>query len=164
MNEITLAKYRKYQSNLIIGGLAVIFFALWSALKYALIFVFAREQFDRFIDYASATTPEYRQLVIITMIVILAIDLFIRILIGLSILKNGKHFKASLFTIIGLAIALVLSATNLGTYLDSTSFEFSRVDTIVTFILEATSLFNITEVFFSYVAIYIMVKKEGVIE
>lgn len=127
-------KMRRYQNLLVVSGLGVIIFGLWSVLKTILLFFLNEEELD---DYPN--DPFFRVILFALVAAALLIEFLIRLFVGLSARAEGFGKKKG-YAYIVLAVLLALAS------LESLVLIFIEADyetiaeLVVSVIVEATSL------------------------
>jgi hypothetical protein len=127
-------KMRRYQNLLVVSGLGVIIFGLWSVLKTILLFFLNEEELD---DYPN--DPFFRVILFALVAAALLIEFLIRLFVGLSARAEGFGKKKG-YAYIVIAVLLALAS------LESLVLIFIEADyetiaeLVVSVIVEATSL------------------------
>ena len=147
-------KYRKYAYNMIIGGIAVIAFSVWSVIKAAFYLAFQGVDLSAFLDEDSAAflrgadMMQLRVLNIAFAVIVfsfLAIDLAVRFYIGRSAIMDAQGRKEKSPVYIVLALMIGIGLIN-GMFFGAGAAEQSEAAAEVTRALSASRMVDLTSV------------------
>lgn len=151
---------RKKQNRLGISGIAVIAFGLWNIAKVVINAVSSPDGFHRIMKDTglSSLKSDEATLLLVVLLVVLAIDLGLRFLVGFSARAESKGKKKSIFYLIVAAVLLAGSVISIITIFAS-FFADSVFDTIIAIILELSSILALLDVIVSSAGIRALKKK-----
>jgi hypothetical protein len=115
-----LRQLRKYESILVLSGSGVMIFGLWSIIRFALYYIikpFDPEEYIGKSDYSELLTESSEvgvdhlaenmgTIIVVIVFTVLAIDLLLRIYIGMSARAYGRGKKSGFFIFAALLIAV----------------------------------------------------------
>lgn len=157
-NDTRQIQIRKYENALIISGMGVIAFGLWSIVKTAAYFVFDPANVQKAVqafnieesaDYTSAIGP----IVLVGIFFALVFDLMLRVYVGRSAIRQARGRGNRIFSVI-VAIILALLLINEMVYriwmmLMGESISTSLDGILVSWIIDMTSFLAMVEVIYS---------------
>ena len=151
---------RKKQNMLGISGIAVIVFGIWSIAKLVINALYMPERISKFFNASEGgvSDPVEDTIVFVAVLIIVAIDLGLRLLVGLSARAESKGKKKSIFYLI-VAIILVLSSVFSIIVTFQSFFADSIFDTIIAIFLDLTSILALCDVITSSFGIRSLKKK-----
>jgi len=152
MDEALKAKYRKYQNNLLVGGKVIIFFGIWSMIKFLMFVFLDREDFLSMLNFSNADM-NYLYLYIVMISILFVLDIILRFYVGLNVVKTGKTQKQSVLCMLILVVMIAFSVFCIVSGLFGSGYELSKADTYITAIVDMTGLYNLCEVMYSYVSL-----------
>lgn len=133
-------KLRKYQNTLVVVGMGVIAFGIWSVIKTVMLTAFNKDEMAELSAQGTAVEVVFW----VMLGIMLAIDLWLRLYVGLAAIQEGRGkkrkayitwiFLMAFFSALGVVVGLaaIPSTTALGT-------------TVVTVIVEITSCVLLVE-------------------
>lgn len=131
-------KMRRYQNLLMISGLGVIAFGLWTILKTILL-LFVKEN-----TLAELPDSLARVIFIVVLVVVLAVDFLFRLFIGLSARAEGQGKKKGYaYIVFAILLAIFSLASVVLIFFDVG--ETSILELTVSVIVEVTSLIVVIE-------------------
>ncbi len=142
-------KLRKYENKLIISGLGVILFGIWSVVKSLLSFILNMN-----------TDESYNVSMLVNVLIFLAIELALRLYIGMSARSEGFGRKKRYAYIVLSVIISILSFVSLLYLLYANNIE-SLLQYLVSILFEATSMFAYIELVVSAFAVKKLRKEIG---
>ena len=153
------ARIRRLQDTLIIAGGGVIAFGVWSLAKLALFFVFVDEsQLRQLLGLGDSIpmTPLY-----IAAGIVVLIDLAVRAYVGLSARSEGRGQKKSPFYLVVAIFVALLNASSVIAPLFGAPVGLSILDSVVSVVIEATSLTALVLVIYCSVCLRRLDKAKG---
>lgn len=145
-------KMRRYRTSLMVSGLGVAAFGLWSLLK-VILYAALNPQFFEGIPGMSGLDSSERTIVFVITFIIAGIDCLFRIYTGLSARAVGKGKKRGKTYFIFAVVIVISSLVGIAFFFFPGSYSYSQVDTFVSVIVEITSLAAALELVFSAVAV-----------
>ena len=138
----TQRELRKYRDTLSITGMGVIAFGIWSILKTVITYAMSD-------DYMAelGIKPEAVTVTLIIMSVIMVGDIILRIVVGISAVKEGKGIKEGWFyVIVAMAVFVPASVVSVVTTFIDEPFRYGL---LLSATVEATSLVTTVEMLVS---------------
>ncbi len=144
---------RRYQNLLICVGTGVITFGFWSLIKGVMSLILFKDDINTFLD--ATLPPEIPPYTVILIIVIMfaigiALDLILRLYVGLSARKDGFGSAKKVnraYPVFAIILALI-SVTSFISDFSMIGSEFGGIlDTVVTCIIDVTSVVMSIELF-----------------
>lgn len=143
-------KLRKYTDDLRISAYGVILFGIWSVLKCIMYFTMDTGIFE--LLFNDSIDPSETNLTIVVTYMVLGLDLLLRLIVGIAAIKESKGVKKSMAYIVVSAIMFVFYGVVL-VYSFADIFKYTNVpfiiDQLVTFLVDATSLYAMGDMIFS---------------
>lgn len=157
-------KLRRDRNSLAVAGMGFMAFGFWSAVKSVMYFTMVTDLEEEIREAAELTpifTPDtLLKLFYAVVLGYLFVDIALRLIVGLSALAEGKGRKKGRGYVILGALMLISNisfiANNLPVFFDTTG---SYVDTVLTIIIELTSLFTLAELVYSAIRVKYFKKK-----
>lgn len=156
--EERLAKYRKYQNNLMVGGSAIAFFGVWSVLKGILTYLFDRDDIFELFETVGIEV-EFENAALIISLVILIIDMMLRIKTSMLAREIANKPKVSVTCFLLLGLFIFVSLVSLNEYISGNTYYISKADRYISIVLECTITYNLCEVLYSYIRLLIADRK-----
>lgn len=156
-------KLRRYRNLLVISGTGVIAFGVWSVVKAILFMTLTPDplQLSEMTDVSAFELPFVKMMIYIVLAVILAVDLSLRLYIGLSARAEGNGKKKRIVYVVVAAIILLLSLWSIITSFHLSEYD-SLLDMIVSFFVELTSAAAFFEVIYASCMVRRLQKKAKV--
>lgn len=135
-------KHRKIQDHLVISGLAVIAFGLWSVIKSAVFFTLNKGM-SNYLDEAAVPDELRGTISVMTaviLIVVFSIDIGLRLLVGLNARAEGRGIKRGAGYIVIAILLAVVSVFSFVIFMVTAVRLAETVDTVLTAVVELTSL------------------------
>lgn len=156
-------KLRRYRNLLIISGTGVIAFGVWSVVKTILFLTLTPDylRLDDIGDIGEAEMSLVKIFVFVILGVIMAIELLLRLYIGLSARAEGYGKKKRIVYVVVAAIILVLSLWSIITSFHVSEYD-SLLDMAVSLLLELTSAAAFFEVIYASYMVRRLQKKAKV--
>lgn len=150
---------RRFQNNLLISGYAVIAFGIWSILK-AVFYVFLEpDYFEGMVGWAEL--DEFGMGVVYFLIFfLLVIDMLLRLFIAGRAIKEAKGKKTGTFHLYLTGILVLSSLVSLVTVFSPDNYVYSISDTVVSVVVELTSVYIFVELIYSSIMIRTISKKK----
>ena len=108
---------RRNQNNLVILGTGVLAFGAWTVIRSLALYLIQRSEIERMV--ASAVPEDLAAMVMAAMtgiiVVVLAIDLIFRIIVGFSARAEGKGRKKHAIYLAAAVLLIVIHAISIGT-------------------------------------------------
>lgn len=164
-NAADSAALRHYRDLLRGSGTGVIMFAVWSLLRTVMTFIISRNTgIDMFLTTDAEGAPELDMLpvMIAIFIFIIAIELGIRLFVGLSARAEGKGRKKSMLYIIiaCIMIPIYIAAIVFG-IISATGGTMNVLDTVISLCVEVTSVLAYIELVVSGIKVKRLTKKKS---
>lgn len=156
--EDKMARYRKFQNNLLIGSRVIIVFAIWSVIRFIILVCFDTDGYEAMLQYYELDLS-MKNLATACYFIIYSLDVFFRCFTGIVVARAGKKQKRSIICIAMLAFLIMISIFNVSSYIIGKSRETTDFDTIISAGVEITVLYNLCEVLVSYIGMLNISKK-----
>ena len=131
---------RRQQSKLAASGLAVIAFGIWSVVKGIILMLLGEAPVDIRVLMREVDAPVWAfVLVVVLFLIVLNVDLYLRIYVGLSARSEAAGKKKGAAYLVVACIVLTLSILSIIALFRSAYTDTSG-DKVVTFVIEVTSL------------------------
>ena len=153
-------KYRRNCNTLVVLGTGVILYGFWSIIKLAMCLIFGVELFD--MNDLEALGPIGISFVMIVVVIIMAVDVFIRLHVGLRAGYEGKGKKVRKSYLIWCVWLILESAIAIALVVpDIINMEGDFIDTYLSVFMELCSLSFSIEVFIAGISVRKYRKKTG---
>lgn len=141
-----LRELRRNQNTLLITGVGMVALSLWSIIKTVLFIELDSQTFEALFVELLGEMYEKR-LAVYAVFIFLAVDLLLRVYVGLRARKEGRGHKCGNFYLAVDAFFIVLSIYDIIYYFMPNSITVSVADSVVTVIFELTSLYTAASLF-----------------
>ena len=159
-NDREAVKYRRNCNTLVVLGTGVILYGFWSIIKLTMCLIFGVELFD--MDDLEALGPIGISFVMIMVVFIMAIDVFIRLHVGLRARYEGAGQKAGKAYLVGCAWLILESTFAIAIIIpDLINMDGDFFDTYLSVFMELCSLAFSIEVFIAAISVRKYRKKSG---
>lgn len=156
-------KLRRHRNNLAVAGIGIIIFGLWSTIKSLMFFTLAPNLTEALAEAAKELPemPDNFYFILFYGLIgsFLAVDIILRLIVGLSARAEGKGKKKGMGYLIVGTLLLISSASSflptLPAFFASTG---SHVDAIMTTVIELTSMFTLGQLLYSAIQTKLLVK------
>lgn len=134
-------KIKQYESNMVISGMGVIVFGLWSIIKLLISVIYgSQESRNEILGLMEGEDALYVNIIMALIIVILSIIIIlIHGYIGIKSIRYGRGTKRNIFFLFIAFVLAVLTITGIPNYFksaDTGAYDFSKLeDTVVASIL-----------------------------
>ena len=162
-------KYRRIRNVLSTAGFGVIAFGIWSIIRVVLRVAFSRQaqpdidpnELDSMISQPGDDVKTFLLVLLILVIVFAAIEIALRLFVGLSARSEGRGKKKSIAYVI--VAGILIPYYILSVIYNFMSFDYVNgiVDNIISMIMDITSTIALIEVFVAAIRIRVMRKKYG---
>ena len=140
---------RRHQNTLIIIGLGVIAFGIWSIIKMVMLLLLAPDTLFELMAPKTETEVSKQTMMIIVVSLVaffLLIDLALRLYVGRSAIREARTGKKRITYLIIAGLIAALNASSLSTpFIYGTQYYLSGLDMVVTFLIDLTSFIVLIE-------------------
>lgn len=162
-------KYRRIRNVLSTAGFGVIAFGIWSIIRVVLRVAFSRQaqpdidpnELDSMISQPGDDVKTFLLVLLILVIVFSAIEIALRLFVGLSARSEGRGKKKSIAYVIVAGILIPYYVISVIYNFMSFDYVNGIVDNIISMIMDITSTIALIEVFVAAIRIRVMRKKYG---
>ena len=162
-------KYRRIRNVLSTAGFGVIAFGIWSIIRVVLRVAFSRQaqpdidpnELDSMISQSGDDVKTFLLVLLILVIVFAAIEIALRLFVGLSARSEGRGKKKSIAYVIVAGILIPYYVISVIYNFMSFDYVNGIVDNIISMIMDITSTIALIEVFVAAIRIRVMRKKYG---
>ena len=153
-------KYRRNCNTLVVLGTGVILYGFWSIIKLAMCLIFGVELFDE--NDLESLGPIGISFVMVIVVIIMAVDVFIRLHVGLRARYEGAGQKAGKAYLVGCVWLILESTFAIAIVIpDLINMDGDFLDTYLSVFMELCSLAFSIEVFIAAISVRKYRKKSG---
>lgn len=131
-----IVELRRHRGSLVLLGLGVAAFGVWSVLKLVLYIVFREEFFRNAMGEEYFNIPFVRIGTYVILFIVLGLDLLFRLYIGMSARKEGLQKKSGKLYLVLTGLILLYSMFAVGSALVNVTTQIDYYDSWLDFVIE----------------------------
>ena len=139
-------KIRKAQTNLVSAGVGILVFAVWSVVRTTIFYFSGESTLLDGVPEDARTNLLIKITTIIMLVIVTLVDLLFRVNISRSAIAEGKGIKkrngylvCAMFLVLVYSAGIAIYAVGIAGKIDD--FEILKMDTLITLIVDSTSLY-----------------------